>query len=179
MTEIACPDSCDYLRSARAEAHERETVLRRKEAQAGGKLDTGLSEMAMAAAYLTDSAIAEASRGIGAPAIEDLKDFEVLAAIENAIKNLETQQSGLIYEHREAAPRVTELSRRIREKLSKSFEGESKFRLSPADAIRALKYIRDTVEAHSARPGADSRSYIRYVSLFVSWPEQKSQQLII
>ncbi|HMG35947.1 MAG TPA: hypothetical protein VKM94_18575 [Blastocatellia bacterium] len=180
MIKIACPDSCEYLRSARAESRDREAELRLKEARAGGKLDLGLSQLAMAAAYLTDRAIVDACRGLQGAAIEDLKDYEVLAAVENAIKNLDTQASGLIYEHREADGRVSDLSRRIRESLSKGFDNEAPdFRPKHSDIVRALKYVRDAVEAHMLRPGADPRSYIRYVSLFSPWPEQEPQQLII
>ena len=180
MFELACPDSCDYLRSARAESRDREVELRLKEAKAGGSLDVGMNHRSMAAAYIADRSIVEAFRGTGESPIRDLQDSEALSALDNAIRNLETEESGLIYEHKEAALRVTELSRRIRQALEQAFEKEiAEERPRRSELIRALKYVRDAVNAHSHRPGAGPQSYLRYISLFCPWPEEQSQSLIV
>ena len=69
----------------------------------------------MSAIYLIEAAIIAAQRGTDGMAIKDLLDKEALAAVETTIKNFETEESGVIYEHRAASPRIQEVSRRIRE----------------------------------------------------------------
>jgi len=180
MIELACPDSCSYLRAARAESRDREVEQRSKEARAGGSLDLGMNQRSMAVAYLTDQTIVNAHRGIGGSRIERLTDQEALAAIENAVKNLETEESGLIYEHRDTSPRISELSGRLRRKIAEAFENELvEARPRRSELIRALNYIRDAIRAHAAREGAQADSYIRYVSLFCPWPEESTTSLIV
>src|SRR5215470_9210492 len=120
MVEISCPDSCDYLRSARAEARDRESETRIKEARSGGPLDLGLNQRSMAVAYLTDQAIVASYRGTNGTPIAALNDSEALGAVDNAIKNLETEDTGLIYEHRESSARVQEVSERIRREIERA-----------------------------------------------------------
>jgi hypothetical protein len=181
MIVLACPDACDYLRAARIEARDREADLRMKEARAGGSLDLGMNERAMAAAYLTDMAIVASYRGTNGKPISDLNDAEALAALENAIRNLETEDTGLIYEHRDASPRVQqELSERIRNGIEEAFEEKpAESRPRRGEIVRGLKYIRDAVQAHMKRPGAQQQDYIRYASLFCSWPTEATRDRII
>jgi hypothetical protein len=180
MVKLACPDSCDYLRSARTEARDREADLRIKEARAGGSLDLGLNQRSMAVAYLTDQAIVATFRGTNGRPLSELNDAEILAALENAIKNLETEDTGLIYEHREASPRVQELSERIRLGIEEVFKQEAaEVRPRRSEVIRALKYVRDAAQAHSKRPDAQPQSYLRYISLFCPWPEEATRDRII
>jgi hypothetical protein len=180
MIDLSCPDSCEYLRSARVEARDRETELRIKEARAGGSLDLGMNQKSTAAAYLTDQALVAAYRGTNGAAISGLIDSEALAAVDNAIKNLETEETGLIYQHRGSTSRIEDLSGRIREGITKAFEAEAaEVRPRRNETVRALKYIRDAITAHMSRPGADPRAYLRYASLFCDWPEESVKPLII
>lgn len=180
MVELACPDSCEYLRSARAESRDRESDTRMREARGGAPLDLGMNQRSMAVAYLTDQAIAASFRGTNGPALSGLNDSEVLVGLDNAIKNLETEATGLIYEHREASTRAQELSGRIRVGIDKAFEKEpAEIRPRRTEVIRAIKYIRDAVQAHTKRPDAHPQDYIRYVSLFCPWPEEASRDRII
>jgi hypothetical protein len=180
MIELACPDSCSYLNSARAEARDREARLRIKESQAGGSLDLGMNERSMAAAYLTDQAIVRAVRNSNGSSISRINDQDVLAAVENAIKNLETEESGLIYEHRDLTGSVRELSQSIRQGFDEAFNQElPEARPRRSELIRALKYVRDAIRAHTLRENADPQSYIRFVSLFCSWPQEDTKPLII
>ncbi len=183
MIELACPESCPYLQSARTQAGERESELRRKELAAEGKTAPRFDDRFLSAVYLIEAAIIDAQRGTGGAAFPDLLDEEALAAVETTIKNLETEESGVIYEHRAASVRIQEVSRRIRE----GFDGlndraGNDERLRRGDMIRALKYVRDSVRAHALRGEADSarlRSYIRHITLFFPWPEEATKPLII
>jgi len=183
MIELACPESCPYLQSARRQAGERESELRIKELAAEGKPAPRFDEKVMSAIYLIEAALIGAQRGTDGTALHDLLDEEALAAIENTIKNFETEQSGVIYEHRAASPRIQEVSKRIREgfeELNKRAGGEERLRRD--DIIKGLKYVRDSVRAHSRRGEADasrSRSYIRHITLFFPWPEEATKPLII
>jgi hypothetical protein len=186
MIELACPEPCPYLQSARAQAGQRETELRAKEMAAEGKPAPRFDDRFMSSVYLIEAAIIGAQRGTGGAAFNDLLDEEALAAVETAIKNYETEDSGVIYEHPAASPRIQEVSRRIREgfdQLNDRAGGEA--RLRRGDIIRALKYERDSIRAHylrAPRGEADSqraRSYIRHIALFFPWPEEATKPLII
>src|SRR5262245_58720939 len=89
MIELACPEACPYLIEARSNAGQREVALRRREAAADPR-DLTLSDRALIALDAVERAIVNAQRGIGGSAFHDLDDAEILAAVENAIKNLET-----------------------------------------------------------------------------------------
>ena len=183
MIELACPESCQYLQAARKQAGERESELRTKELAAEGKPSPRFDDRFLSALYLIEGAIVAAQRGTDGTALKDLVDEEVIDAVETAIKNFETEESGVIYEHRAASARIQEVSRRIRE----GFEGlnsraNAEDRLRRGEIIKALKYVRDTVRAHVRRTDADSahsRSYIRHITLFFPWPEQATKPLII
>jgi hypothetical protein len=157
-------------------------ALHRKEAAASPR-DLALNEQGVVSLDAIERAIVNAQRGIGAAAFSDLDDSEILAAVENTIKNLETEESGLIYEHRAAAPRIDELSRRIRaelEEIAKDQPADARPRRS--DIFKALSFMRETVKVHMQRAADDaaaSRSFIRYISLFYPWPQEATTPLII
>ncbi|MFY9554135.1 MAG: hypothetical protein WAV20_21170 [Blastocatellia bacterium] len=183
MIELACPESCAYLIDARVSASQRQSALPSKETNPLGVPDLKLNERGMMSLNAIELAIVNVLRGIGTAASPDIEDSEILAAVENTMKNLETEGSGLIYEHSAGAPRIDQLSRRIREGLDKIGED------LPADArprrqeiLKALSFTREVVRAHIQRAGGDpeaSRSFIRYIALFYPWPQDAVAPLII
>jgi len=182
MIELACPESCPYLIDARISASKRESELRAKEAITVSASEMSLSDRGLTALERIERAIVNAQRGIGSPPIPDLQDSEILAAVENSIKNLETEETGLIYEHRADTPRINELSGRMRDGLSKFEELPPESRPRRSEIIKALSFTRESVRAHLKRAAADpaeSRSYFRYISLFYQWPEEATRSLII
>ena len=182
MIELACPESCSYLIEARTTVSEREMALRRKET-ASDPRDMTLNERGFVALDAIQHAVVNAQRGIGGIAFRDLDDVETLEAIETTIKNIETEESGLIYEHRAASPRIGELSRRIREgleQIAKDVPPESRPRRS--EILRALVFMREALNAHQRRAAGNpeaARSFIRYITLFYPWPEQATTPLIV
>ena len=183
MIELACPESCPYLQSARTQAGERESELRRKELAAEGKPAPRFDDKFLSAVYMVEAAIIGAQRGTGGAGFADLLDEEALAAIENSIKNLETEESGVIYEHRAQSLRIQEVSRRIREGFDElNNRAGNDERLRRGDMIKGLKYVRDSVRAHALRGEADparTRSYLRHITLFFPWPDEATKPLII
>ena len=186
MIELACPESCPYLAEARATASARETALRVKETSAVDPRRLLLDNRAMIALDRIEHAIVNAQRGVEGAGFRDLTDVEILDAVENTIKNLETEESGLIYEHHSASPRITEISRRIREALDQidraGEEIPAEFRPRRSDVARALGFSREAVSAHLNRAESareSSRSYIRYISLFYPWPEEATGPQIV
>jgi len=182
MIELACPESCSYLIEARTTVTQREMALRRKETAADPR-DLKLNERGLLALDGIQRAIINAQRGIGASAFRDLDDAEMLAAVENTIKNLETEDSGLIYEHRADSQRIRELSRRIREGLDEiAKEAPAEARPRRTEILKALTFIREAVNAHIRRAAGDpeaSRTFIRYITLFYPWPEEAAAPLIL
>src|SRR3989442_11536004 len=156
MIELACPESCSYLIDARATALERERELRRKETQAIGAPDLSLSQRALICVQTIERTILDATRGTGELSIRDVDDKEILATLENALKNLETEESGLIYEHRAPTSRIDHLSKRIREALEEvSKEIPAEARPRRGDMLKGLAFLRETVKAHIQRATGD------------------------
>ena len=183
MIELACPESCPYLIDARATALERERELRRKEASSIGASDLSLSQRGLICVQAIERAILDTTRSTGELSIRDIDDAEILATLENALKNLETEESGLIYEHRASTLRIDQLSKRIREALDeRSKEIPAEARPRRGDMLKAMTFLRETVKAHIQRAVGNreaSRSYIRYISLFYPWPKEATRPLIV
>ena len=180
MIELACPESCSYLIEARSSASQRERLLIQKEAAANPR-NLSLTERGLLALNMIEQAIVNTQRGVEGTALRDLTDEEIFAAVENAIKNAETEESGLIYEHGAASPRIAELSRRIREALDKMSAGiPAEARPRRSDALKALTFTREAVKAHMRRGVGDAeRGYLRYVTLFSPWPEEATRPLLL
>ena len=180
MIELPCPESCSYLIEARTSASQREMALRRRET-ASDPRDLSLNEREFLALDGIQRAIVSAQRGIGASAFRDLDDAEMLAALENTIKNLETEESGLIYEHRAASPRIGELSRRIRDGLDEIAKAPAEARPRRSEILKALTYMREAANAHTQRAAGNpdaTRTFVRYITLFYPWPEDVTRPLI-
>jgi len=183
MIELVCPESCPYLINARATALERERESRKKEASAIGAPDLSLNQRALICVQAIEGAILAAARGTGELSLRDVDDTEILATLENALKNLETEETGLIYEHRAPTPRIEQLSKRIRETLDEaSKEIPAEGRPRRGDMVKGMSFLRETVRAHIQRAAGDrdaSRNYIHYISLFYPWPEEATRPLIV
>ena len=182
MIELACPESCSYLIEARTNASRRELALRQQET-AQHPRDLMLSDAGTFVLDAIGGAIVSVQRSVGTAAFRELRDSDVLAAVEIAIKNIETEESGLIYEHRGSAQQVDELSRRIREHIEDIGKGQpADTRPRRSDILRALTVTRNTVKAHIQRATDDpesANSFIRYTVLFYPWPEQATRPLIV
>jgi hypothetical protein len=157
-------------------------TLRRKEAAASPR-DLTLNEQGLVSLDAIERAIVDTQRGIAAAAFHDLNDSDILVAVENTIKNLETEESGLIYEHRASAPGIDELSRRIRARLDEIGKDQpADARPRRSDMFKALSFTRETLKVHlkrAAEEAGSSRSFIRYISLFYPWPPEATTPLII
>jgi hypothetical protein len=174
MLEIACPESCHYLRSGRESAIEREREFLAKSFAATGK-HALLDKRHVSAINLIEHAIVATQR----QSMRDLSDAEILAAIENVIKNLETEESGLIYEHQSPSARVQELSRSIRKGLNEAAQQmTTENRLRRSEMLEALRYLQVVLQAHLSQ-GEDARSYLRYTAQFYPWLQEKTDPIIL
>lgn len=174
MLELECPEDCQYLTSGRLQSMEREQEMVAKEMAATGKGPPTLTAKAQECFAAARWVVVEVQR----KAFPDLQDSEILAALDNAIKNLETESAGIIYEHREYSVRVQEVSRRVRKTLEDLYsDAPTEFRPRTRDILEALKYLRENVELHRRR--GDPRSFIRYSTLFFPWKPQEPKDLIV
>jgi hypothetical protein len=181
MIELPCPESCTYLIQARASSRERELALRQKEISSGSH-GISLNERAFVALDRIQRTIIDAQRGIGPLSFSDLDDASTLAAVENTIKNLETEETGLIYEHRAASPKIGDLSKRIREGLDEMAKEAAEVRPRRSEILKALGFISESLKAHVNRADGDpeaARSFIRYLTLFYPWPSEATRPIII
>ena len=182
MIELACPESCQYLRDAREQAVERQGQFQAKELEPGEAAvlaRMGSDERLIPLLHAIDQAIVTVQR----EKLRDLQDAEALAALENAVQNLETESSGLIYEHRTGSPRVQIVSEAIRSQLEE-IAGHEMFKVRPtrSEVMGALKLARFRVLVHVRRAERDprsSRAFVRQAALFYPWPEEATMPLIV
>jgi hypothetical protein len=119
--------------------------------------------------YFVESRIVMAQR----EQIRHLEDRDIAEAIETLIKNLQTQDSGIIYEHRALSERAQQLSRRLRADIeSLSID------LPRADMIDALASLRDLVRAHIERSN-DPQAYLRARAILFPWERSDRDRLIL
>lgn len=182
MIELACPESCHYLNDAREQTAPRENEMRLKEFQAEGKMPPKMSELALEIVSLIFGSIVAAQRDKEGVAIFDLKDDEILEAINVMFKNLRTEESGLIYEHTSRSPRIDKVSQSIRNIVDKLIGQDTpEGRVTRSETMRALEFVRSEVEAHLKRNDnkLSSRGFLRYIALYVPWPEAETGPRII
>lgn len=178
MIELACPESCQYLNDARAQVSEREGELRRND-ETFALAARENNERSLPVHITIEDAIVKAHRGIDGEQVRDLKNAEIIESIENTIKNLQTEESGLVYEHHSSSRRVEEVSRRIRAALDELAEKmPAEFRPRRSEVIKILNVERAAVDLH-VRRGEEDDSYLRHISLFLPWPQEKTHPLII
>lgn len=181
MMELACPESCSYLQSGRDTASMREGNF-----LAHVRASKGVGQWRYQESHLrVMSAIQRAIVEVRRSSFMDLRDSEILAGINNALKNLETAESGLIYEHREGSRAVAAVSQRIRDNLDKLAEelGTKHYAepIKHSVIVEAINFEIDRVEAHIQEFG-DQQHYLRYVCLFVPWEKRErdaAKQLIV
>jgi hypothetical protein len=178
MVILACPESCHYLQDARAQSSERESALHAKD-EAYIKTAEQITQRTLPLLLIIESAVVKAHRGIEGAEVRDLKNAEIVESVENAIKNLQTEESGLIYEHHAASPRIVEVSRRIRAALDEfTKNAPDEYRPRRSDILQMLDVTRAAVEVHIRR-GEEEDSYLRHISLYFPWPAEKTHPLII
>jgi hypothetical protein len=177
MIELDCPESCQYLAPARDQAIVKEREHRSKAAASEGRIYPQVDMRLLPLILAVERAIIQIQR----EQIRDLQDFEVQQAIENTLKNLETESSGLIYEHRSPSIRVQELSEAIRaapEKLAKGRSIDSAY--TRTDVVTVLKYLQFRIESQLRRADKEARGFLRTVALFHPWSdESKTARLIV
>jgi hypothetical protein len=178
MMELACPESCIHLMSARDNTSKREGELMGRIRMAKGTIPSRLDDAHVHAVIVIQASIAEIRRS----SFTDLQDTEILAALTNTRKNLDTADTGLIYEHTDSSPRVQAVSKHIREQIEAlSDEGGIEHGITRSVITDAISLEIERLEAHSAE-GGDGQSYLRFISLFVPWEKRerdKAKQLIV
>ena len=179
MIELACPEGCAYLQSARDSVADREQQFRARESAARGEVLPEVTQRMLPALITIETGIVNAKRGIKGAAIDDLVDAEILAAVENLISNYRIEESGLIYEQTAATHRIEEVGRRIRaelDELGERYAAEHHPRRS--EVLETLERVREMIESHKRR-GEGERSYLRFISLFTPYPEEAAGPRII
>lgn len=174
MLEIRCPETCQYLISGRDSAVARERELRTREAERHSNPLPSLSRREVQLVQIVEWAIVRAQR----EAYHNIADSDILTSVQNALKNLQTQDAGIIYEHREFSVVVDDISRRIRdsfEELGKEMPAETRPRRS--EITNALEFVLGTIQSHAGR--SEPRSYIRYAAQFFPWSEKEKDRIIV
>lgn len=182
MIEIACPESCHYLTEAREQTAKREGDLRLKEMMVAGKPPQMLSELSMDMISLIYGSIVNAQRNPEGVPTRDLKDEEILEAVDLVFKNFRTEESGLIYQHMSPSARVDKVSRSIRTMIDNMVGQDTQEGPVTRNAtIKALEFVRGELEAHIKRADGNpsSRNFLLYIALFVPWPKAAFEPRII
>ena len=175
MMGIRCPESCTYLEEARNTEAEKAVQLLMSHFDPAYVSELYDDESCLQVMILIEATIANTQRYD----YNDLGDSEIMGALNNAVKNLETAESGLIYEHGETSPRVQDLSLAIRDALEEAMAE------LPADELPDLTEIIEIIRFERAfaellgRNESNSRAFVRHVALMTPWREDEAEPRII
>lgn len=169
MLYIECPESCHYLKAGRQSSLERDREFMIRYYDEAGKPIPKLTDQMADFLYFLESRIVKAQR----EQLRDLEDRDVAEAIETLIKNLQTEGSGIIYEHRSLYERAQELSRRLRDDI-KSLSADMRM----DEIIRALGFLRDRVRAYIERSD-DPHVYLRMIAIMFPWKRPDRDSLVL
>lgn len=179
MIELACPESCLYLRDARQAAGARRTPKLLQYLAANDKVHLfDAFDRFNAVIAMLERAIVKVQRY----QFRDLTDEEVLAGVENAIKTYETLDRGIIYEHASESPRIRAVTRALldeMERMKKTLQEQQRSDLiKTRDFLACLEFIRETIR-FEREWDQDARSWLRYAALYQPYPEEETQPLIV
>lgn len=179
MIELACPESCIFLKEARKSTAQRRMSKFAQYLAAHDRHDALESirrfEMIL---FLLERAIVEVQRY----QFHDLRDEEALDGMKNALKTYETLDRGIIYEHHSESPRVQAVTRaaldalnHVREELQKQ-QRSSLMRIR--DYITCLQLIIEAMQ-FDIQTNQDPQAWFRHAALYQPYPQQEAQRLIV
>jgi hypothetical protein len=173
LMEIACPETCTYLAAGRETSSEKSRALLATALSESGRfVNRTLTEGQIHALVTIEAAVVESKRR----ELKDTKDRDILEAFQNVLKNLQTADSGLIYEHRVASPLVQQLSQQIRDNVQELNEhAPLSRRITTSDEIEAIKILIESAQAFIDR-GEDDRAYLRSIAIRVPWNTTASSE---
>jgi hypothetical protein len=160
VVEIACPPDCIYLSSGQSYQigkkitaqllSEEDPVRRRRIYQASRKYALDL--------YNLESVIIEFAAGL-----RSLSDADILEAVRTVSQTYQTEEKGLIYEHRSANPLAQSLVLQLREFLEeRRSPRDEEVPLRVADILLCLEVTEDNIRFH-LDPEAGRESYLRSI----------------
>src|SRR5258708_21708728 len=174
MIKLHCPEICAYLdlgRKATAErvVKERSIFFGRHGFPYDERIVTSMRTLT-----IFEAGIVKVQR-------EDfnaLRDQDIAEGIDTAIRTLGTFQSGLIYNHHAETAAAQLVSESILEtaEILRRADDQAK-PPTETEIIRSLEVFRQILNFHLQR-GHDGRDYIRFVSQFFPYPEEKRSLII-
>jgi len=178
VLEIACPESCQYLKEGR----EWEAADYRKRIQ---NLDQATLEKNRRILMEHQSAIAHLEYAISRQRIllRDLSDKDVAQAVDILLENYRTEDKGLLYERNSEDLRVESVRLELREIIEsyRNPEGEDErgivdpknTRLQLGAAIECLEFIRSLAEAY-LKDRSSGSGYVDFLARVVPREETRS-----
>jgi hypothetical protein len=179
MIELACPESCPYLKEARKSTAQRRMPKFVQYLAANDKREAleviNRFEMIL---FLVERAIVEVQRY----RFRDLSDEEALEGVKNALKTYETLDRGIIYEHPSESPRVQAVTRAALDALNdvkkRLQEQQQSSLVKTQDYVACLKLVIEGIQ-FDIQSSKDRQAWFRYMTLYQPYPPQETQRLIV
>jgi hypothetical protein len=168
LTEIACPNDCTWLASARE--HPPAAVVRQQQNDLSLLVQfmRDFSERQSRLFFLVQTFL----NGYQAPELQALIDDDVAEAVEALAATYETASRGVIYEHRPSSLAAERLAAALRPVLAEAGKGlGSSFE---RDVAVVLRRVGEAVAAARAKEPANGRAFLAIVSRVIRRPEGPS-----
>ena len=174
MINLECPESCSYLKSGRAAALEKVFDERARyiddhgvpfdnEIPGFGEIMTTIESMIIA--VLREK-------------FKSLTDQDVAEGIDNVVRTMETQRSGIIYSHQANTAAAQAVSDSVMEVIDLLKERvRSDYGPSASQLMTIVRAIRQAIAFHMSR-STDGRDYLRFTTQFYPYPEKKESLII-
>lgn len=179
MIELACPESCVYLKEARKSTAQRRMPKFVQYLAANDKREAlaGFRRFEMIL-FLLERAIVEVQRY----RFRDLRDEEALDGVKNALKTYETLDRGIIYEHPSESPRVQAVTRAALDALNdvrkRLQEQQRSSLMKTQDYAACLKLVIEALQ-FDIQSNQDPQAWFRNAGLYQPYPPQETQRLIV
>lgn len=173
ILEIDCPESCEFLQVGRNHESQSQRVRHLFSADPATmeKRRRVYAEYRDVVLHL-EALLAEERRSD-----RNLKDKDVVEALDLLLATLRTEEKGIIYEHTSNAPAIDGLMRRLKGVLDHHFNPpeEGAERLKVSQAIECVEVIRGLAAGY-ANAGPSELTYIEFLARLIPRPERETQQ---
>lgn len=170
MVEVDCPPDCNYLESGHIHQARRKFIHQLTQEQSPARaqryLDTARNYGEVLARL--EQAILRYAAGMSS-----MRDSDVLEAVELLKKNYQTEDKGVIFEHRSPNPLAGPLTQDLREVIEELREGSRELRrLRLSEALDCLENLLQDIRYHIQEQG-QPLSYLQFIAR--SYPDVRDE----
>ncbi len=170
MVEVDCPPGCNYLESGHVHQAQRKFIhqLNHEDSPARAQRYLDTAHNLGGVLEQLEQAVLRYAAGL-----TSIRDQDVLEAVELLKKNYQTEDKGVIFEHRSPNPLAGPLTQELREVVEELREGGEELRpLRLSEALDCLENLIQDIRYHIQEPG-QPLTFLQFIAR--SYPEVREE----